>query len=85
MTCDGAGFCRWVGQKPAPMGMARARRPKNLRAGSFRVAINSFGLHLNAEGKSLRTVRIRTEAVRWCAALSPSAVTVRRSCVDAGR
>lgn len=40
-----------------PMGTARTRRPKDLRAGAFQPAINSFTLHLNAEGKSPKTVR----------------------------
>lgn len=44
------------------------RRPKNLQAGSFQAAINSFALHLNAEGKSPKTVRTYVEATQWFAA-----------------
>ncbi|GAA2614243.1 tyrosine-type recombinase/integrase [Actinomadura fulvescens] len=44
------------------------RRPKNLKAGFFQAAINSFTLHLNAEGKSPKTVRTYAEAAQWFAA-----------------
>lgn len=50
------------------MGTARTRRPKDLRAGAFQPAINSFTLHLNAEGKSPKTVRTYAEAAQWFAA-----------------
>ncbi|MFV2177626.1 tyrosine-type recombinase/integrase [Actinomadura sp. LOL_016] len=50
------------------MGTARTRRPKDLRAGTFQAAINSFILHLNAEGKSPKTVRTYAEAAQWFAA-----------------
>lgn len=50
------------------MGTARTRRPKDLRAGTFQAAINSFILHLNAEGKSPKTIRTYAEAAQWFAA-----------------
>jgi integrase/recombinase XerD len=50
------------------MGTARTRRPKDLRAGTFQPAINSFTFHLNAEGKSPKTVRTYAEAAQWFAA-----------------
>jgi integrase/recombinase XerD len=46
---------------------ARSRRPKTLIAGRFQPAINSFRLHLNAEGKSPKTVRTYVEAAQWFA------------------
>ncbi len=50
------------------MGTARTRRPKDLRVSPFQPAINSFTLHLNAEGKSPKTVRTYAEAAQWFAA-----------------
>lgn len=50
------------------MGAKRARRAKNLNAGSFRPEIDSFALYLRAERKSEKTVRTYTEAARWFAA-----------------
>jgi integrase len=46
----------------------RFRQPKLLDAGSFQPEINSFRLHLAAEGKAVKTVRTYTEAVQWFAA-----------------
>jgi len=46
----------------------RSRRPKPLAAGAFQAAIGSFRLHLAAEGKSAKTVRMYTETVAWFAA-----------------
>ena len=45
-----------------------SRQPKPLAAGVFQGEIRSFRLHLAAEGKSAKTVRIYTEAVQWFAA-----------------
>ncbi len=51
-----------------PMSAPRPRQPKRLAAGPFQPAISSFRLHLNAEGKSPKTVRTYVEAVQWFAA-----------------
>ena len=45
-----------------------SRQPKPLAAGVFQPEISSFRLCLAAEGKSGKTVRVYTEAVRWFAA-----------------
>lgn len=50
------------------MGAQRARQPKQLVAGPFQPAIDSFRLHLAAEGKSDKTVRTYVEAAQWFAA-----------------
>jgi integrase/recombinase XerD len=50
------------------MGSPRPRQPKILKAGPFAPVISSFRLHLNAEGKSPKTVRTYVEAVQWFAA-----------------
>ncbi len=42
--------------------------PKQLDAGPFETEVNSFGLHLAAEGKAGRTLHAYTGAVRWFAA-----------------
>jgi len=47
---------------------SRSRQPKLLASGAFEREIGSFRLHLAAEGKSPKTIRIYTEAVRWFAA-----------------
>src|SRR5260370_32321646 len=54
-----------------------ARAPKKLAAGPFQPAISSFRLHLNAEGKSPKTVRTYVEAVQWFAAAHLRARTDR--------
>jgi site-specific recombinase XerD len=46
----------------------RPRLCKPLDAGPFQPEIGSFRLHLAAEGKAAKTVRIYTEAVQWFAA-----------------
>src|SRR5882724_4647965 len=46
----------------------RVRHARNLAAGTFQPVISSFRLHLNAEGKSPKTVRIYVESVQWFAA-----------------
>src|SRR5207245_4671376 len=46
----------------------RPRVPKNLDAGSLEAEVQSFALHMAAEGKAPRTIRNYTEAVRWFAA-----------------
>jgi site-specific recombinase XerD len=50
------------------MGPSRPRQPRPLAAGPFQPVISSFRLHLNAEGKSPKTVRTYVEAVQWFAA-----------------
>src|SRR6266581_7941427 len=47
---------------------SRSRQSKLLAAGAFEGEISSFRLHLAAEGKSPKTIRMYTEAVRWFAA-----------------
>ncbi len=47
---------------------SRYWQPKQLDAGDFQPEISSFRLHLAAEGKAAKTVRIYTEAVQWFAA-----------------
>ncbi|PXX66944.1 integrase/recombinase XerD [Nocardia tenerifensis] len=49
------------------MTVARNRQPRNLDAGPFEPVIRSFKLHLNAEGKSPKTVNTYVEAVQWFA------------------
>jgi hypothetical protein len=46
----------------------RPRQRKPLDAGVFSPEIDSFRLHLAAEGKAAKTVRTYTEAVAWFAA-----------------
>ena len=46
----------------------RSRQRKPLEAGMLQPEIGSFRLHLAAEGKAAKTVRIYTEAVQWFAA-----------------
>src|SRR5260370_25561819 len=46
----------------------RSRRRKTYDAGPFEAEVESFRLHLAAEGKAGRTLRLYTEAVRWFAA-----------------
>jgi hypothetical protein len=57
---------------------------KPLDAGPFQPEIGSFRLHLAAEGKAAKTVRIYTEAVQWFAAaqLVPEAFRTRWEEVD---
>ncbi|WP_378736670.1 tyrosine-type recombinase/integrase [Nocardia brasiliensis] len=49
------------------MTASRTRQPRNLDAGQFEPEIRSFKLHLNAEGKSWKTVKTYIEAVQWFA------------------
>jgi site-specific recombinase XerD len=49
------------------MGTSRTRRPRNLGAGPFQAAINSFTLHLHAEGKADKTVSTYVQAAQWFA------------------
>ena len=46
----------------------RSRQPKQLDAGILQAEISSFALRLAAEGKTAKTIRTYTEAVRWFAA-----------------
>lgn len=47
---------------------ARARQARTMAAGPYQPVINSFKLHLNAEGKSPKTVRVYVESTQWFAA-----------------
>lgn len=47
---------------------ARSRRPRKMDAGVLGAEIGSFRLHLAAEGKAPKTIRLYTEAVTWFAA-----------------
>jgi site-specific recombinase XerD len=64
------------------VGAPRPRQPRPLAAGPFQPAISSFRLHLNAEGKSPKTVRVYIEAVQWFAAAHLRARTVRADWPD---
>lgn len=55
-------------RKTMTVPLPRPRRRKPLDAGPLTPEIGSFGLHLAAEGKALKTVRTYTEAVAWFAA-----------------
>ena len=46
----------------------RPRVPKDLDAGPLEAEVQSFALHMAAEGKAPRTIRNYIEAVRWFAA-----------------
>jgi len=56
---------------------SRSRQPRQLDAGIFQAEISSFRLHLAAEGKSAKTARTYTEAVRWFGAAHLLAQTSR--------
>src|ERR1700722_3731484 len=45
-----------------------ARHRREMGAGGFGPEIGSFGLHLAAEGKAPRTIRLYCEAAAWFAA-----------------
>ena len=62
----------------------RPRLRKPLDASPFQPEIGSFRLHLAAEGKAAKTVRIYTEAVQWFAAaqLVPEVFRTRWEQVD---
>jgi site-specific recombinase XerD len=47
---------------------ARSRQPRQMDAGALQTEISSFRLHLAAEGKAPKTIRLYTEAVAWFAA-----------------
>jgi site-specific recombinase XerD len=47
---------------------ARSRQPRQMDAGPLGAEIGSFRLHLAAEGKAVKTIRLYTEAVAWFAA-----------------
>lgn len=49
------------------MGAGHARQARNMNAGPFQPVIDSFLLHLNAEGKAQNTATIYVEATRWFA------------------
>ena len=46
----------------------RPRVPRGLDVGPLEAEVQSFALHMAAEGKAARTIRNYTEAVRWFAA-----------------
>src|SRR5271165_1576008 len=46
----------------------RSRQPRQVDAGTLGTEIGSFRLHLAAEGKAPKTIRLYTEAVTWFAA-----------------
>lgn len=48
--------------------LARARQPRCMDAGIFGAEISSFRLHLAAQGKAPKTIRLYSEAVAWFAA-----------------
>jgi hypothetical protein len=54
--------------KTRPLRERRKPRPRQLDAGPFSADISSFRLHLAAEGKSPKTIKVYTEAVRYFAA-----------------
>jgi hypothetical protein len=45
-----------------------SRRPRQMDAGVLGAEIGWFRLHLAAEGKASKTIRLYTEAVAWFAA-----------------
>ena len=47
---------------------ARSRQARQMDAGALAAEIASFRLHLAAEGKAPKTIRLYTEAVTWFAA-----------------
>jgi site-specific recombinase XerD len=47
---------------------ARSRQPRQMDAGVLGAEIGSFRLHLAAEGKAPKTIRLYTETVAWFAA-----------------
>jgi hypothetical protein len=63
----------------------RSRPRKPLNAGMFQAEIGSFRLHLAAEGKAAKTVRMYAEAVRWFAAAHLLPQTSRIRWEQAGR
>ena len=54
--------------KTMPLRERRKPRPRQLDAGPFSADIASFRPHLAAEGKSPKTIKVYTEAVRYFAA-----------------
>jgi site-specific recombinase XerD len=54
--------------KTMPLRERRKPRPRQLDAGPFSADVASFRLHLAAEGKSPKTIKVYTEAVRYFAA-----------------
>jgi site-specific recombinase XerD len=55
--------------KTMPLRERRKPRPRQLDAGPFSADIASFRLHLAAEGKSPKTIKVYTQAVRYFAAV----------------
>jgi hypothetical protein len=63
----------------------RPRVAKNLDAGPLEGEVQSFGLHMAAEGKAPRTIRAYTEAVRWFAAAYVLPETDKRRWEEVGK
>ena len=57
----------------------RARQPRRMDAGALGGEIGPFRLHLAAEGKAPKTIRLYTEAVAWFAACSARPAGSRRT------
>jgi site-specific recombinase XerD len=68
-----------------PAGTSRSRQPKSLAAGAFQPAVSSFRLHLAAENKSAKTMRMYTEAAQWFAAAHLLRETARLGWDQVGR
>lgn len=66
------------------MTASKTRQARNLNAGEFEPVIRSFRLHLNAEGKSPKTVKTYTEAVQWFAGAHLRANTEHTDWVEVG-
>ncbi len=63
----------------------RPRVPKDLDAGPLEAEVQSFALHMGAEGKAPRTIRNYTEAVRWFAAAYVLPETGKRRWEEVGK
>jgi site-specific recombinase XerD len=59
--------------------------PKDLDAGPLEAEVQSFALHMGAEGKAPRTIRNYTEAVRWFAAAYVLPETGKRRWEEVGK
>jgi hypothetical protein len=64
----GCGWCAVIREMTMAAPQARSRQPRQMDAGVLGAEIGSFRLHLAAEGKAPKTIRLYTEAVAWFAA-----------------
>ena len=64
----GCGWCAVIREIAMSAPQIRARQPRQMDAGVLGAEIGSFRLHLAAEGKAPKTIRLYTEAVAWFAA-----------------